>query len=96
MHLSINSSTGTIRKHLRKHRFLLENNGQLRFSVSGSLIYVVIPSSEELQEIFEKVLFKWIVETMQPFKCFSQESFQQLRCSVPLRKFQVARQFKGV
>lgn len=75
---SVNSSTGTLKQHLRRHGFFLnDNQSQQRFTTSGSLSSestTALPINQ-LQTKYEILLCKWIVSNSKPFSTVEDETF---------------------
>lgn len=56
----------------------LTTTGSRDSTSNGSLTDVDLPPSEELQNRFEIMLCRWVIETMQPFNVVCHESFSNL------------------
>lgn len=72
---SVNSSTSTLRTHLKKHGFFLDNLNQHRFAPNGGLVQTVSAPSNQKQVRYELFTCRWIVSAVKPFSIVESKEY---------------------
>ena len=86
-----------LKKHTRKHGFLLDHDDQLRFDNGGTLRKSAPLPRVELDAQDTEHIFRWIVSGSLPFSVIENKEFVSLiRLFYPTYVFLVATLFQGV